>query len=250
MVEQIVAPGSSIEVLAPETSSPESYEPTVRQIQGLADSRAYITTGLIDFEQSLLEKIPEVAPKTPVLDLSQRIEGISASFSDHTHAHGIDPHIWLSPRRVARIGQEIAQSLGQLEPDSAEVYRERAQAFAARIDTLDRRFRQIAEQAKRKQFAIGHTALTYLADDYGLEQIAIEANGKEPSAMLIKQLIDSLQKAKIRAVFFQPQTSDAATQAIVRELPGGRAVEFDPLAPDWMTNMFRLADSLQVILNE
>ena len=63
-------------------------------------------------------------------------------------------------------------------------------------------------------------------------------------------MIDSLREEGIRAVFFQPQTSDAATRAIVRELPDGRAVEFDPLAPDWLNNMSRLADSLQIILNE
>lgn len=250
ITEQIVTPGTSIEVLAPETTSPESYEPTVRQIQGLADARAYITTGLIDFEQSLLEKIPEVAPKTPVLDLSQRIEGISASFSAHTHAHDIDPHIWLSPRRFALMGKEIAHFLGELEPDSAEAYRKRAEIFAARIDTLDHRFRQIAQGAAHKRFAIGHTSLTYFADDYGLQQIAVETDGKEPSALMLRQLIDSLRKEGIRAVFFQPQTSDAATRAIVRELPDGRAVAFDPLAPDWLSNMSRLADSLQIILNE
>lgn len=250
IVEQIVAPGSSVEVLAPETASPESYEPTVRQIQALADARAYITTGLIDFEQTLLEKIPEAAPKTPVCNVSQPIELLHIAQSEK-HAHeGIDPHIWLSPRRVAVIGKEVADFLGKLEPDSAAIYRQRAEIFAARIDTLDHRFQRVAQEAKRKQFAIGHTALTYFADDYGLQQIAVEADGKEPSAMNIKQLVDSLQKADIRTVFFQPQTSDAATRAIVRELPNGRAIEFDPLAAEWMDNMSRLADSLQVILNE
>ncbi|WP_304707734.1 metal ABC transporter solute-binding protein, Zn/Mn family [uncultured Rikenella sp.] len=250
IVEQIVAPGSSVEVLAPETASPESYEPTVRQIQALADARAYITTGLIDFEQTLLEKIPEAAPKTPVCNVSQPIELLHIAQSEK-HAHGgIDPHIWLSPRRVAVIGKEVADFLGKLEPDSAAIYRQRAEIFAVRIDTLDHRFQRVAQKAKRKQFAIGHTALTYFADDYGLQQIAVEADGKEPSVMNIKQLVDSLQKADIRTVFFQPQTSDAATQAIVRELPNGRAIEFDPLAAEWMDNMSRLADSLQVILNE
>ena len=242
IVEQIVAPGSSVEVLAPETASPESYEPTVRQIQALADARAYITTGLIDFEQILLEKIPEAAPKTPVCNVSQPLELLHIA---QKHAH-----IWLSPRRVAVIGKEVADFLGKLEPDSAAIYRQRAEIFAARIDTLDHRFQRVAQEAKRKQFAIGHTALTYFADDYGLQQIAVEADGKEPSAMNIKQLVDSLQKADIRTVFFQPQTSDAATRAIVRELPNGRAIEFDPLAAEWMDNMSRLADSLQVILNE
>lgn len=66
----------------------------------------------------------------------------------------------------------------------------------------------------------------------------------------MKRLVDSLQRMGVKAVLFQRQTSDAAARTIARELPRGRAVEFDPLAPDWMDNMYLLADSLRIILND
>lgn len=237
-----------IEVFVPETSSPESYEPTVLQIRRLADASGYVSTGLIDFEQVLAGQIGEVAPKTPMLDLS---EHLSATATDHHHGEGAaDPHVWLSPRRIDSIGREVARFLGELRPDSAQLYRERAERFSKRIDTLDRYIRSVVSGSVRNEFAIGHTSLTYFADDYGLRQIAIEEHGKEPSVRQMKLLADSLRALGVKAVLYQRQTSDAAARAIARELPDGQAVEFDPLAENWMKNMYRLADTLHVILNE
>lgn len=239
-------------MLVPETSSPESYSPTVQQIKALSDAQAYISTGLIDFEQALQEKIAHIAPNTTLIDLSETVDVLErgCGHSHDNHEHGIDPHIWLSPKIVREMSDRIADYFSDLEPDSARVYQERANIFTQRIDTLDAYIRQALTDAKRNQFAIGHTSLTYFADDYGLEQIAIEADGKEPSVKVMRQLVDSLQRLGIQTVLFQRQTTDAAARTIARELPGGRTVEFDPLAPDWMGNMYRLADSLRVILNE
>ncbi len=254
VVAQIVDTATTrIEVFVPESSSPESYEPTVRQIRALADAKAYISIGLIDFEQVLEGQIKEIAPKTPLLNLaaSAGIEPLPEIRHHQDQQHDLqDPHIWLSPRRMATIGQEVARFLGELTPDSASAYRDRAQKLVERIDTLDDRLDRIAHTARRKQFAIGHPALGYLADDYGLQQIVIEDEGKEPSVRMMKQLVDSLQRTGVKSVLYQRQTSDAAARAIAREVAGGRAVMFDPLVEKWLDNMHELADTLQVILNE
>lgn len=253
VVEQIADSGTRIEVLVPETTSPESYEPTVQQIKALSDAEAYVSTGLIDFERALYDKIRDIAPNTAVLDLSTDIdvlEGDCNHSRDGHHRHGIDPHIWLSPEIVGGMGYRIAELLTAYRPESASVYKERADLFKARVDTLDRYIRLAFSGAKRNTFAIGHTSLTYFANDYGLNQIAVEVDGKEPSVKAMKQLVDSLQRMGVKAVLFQRQTSDAAARTIARELPGGRAVEFDPLATDWLGNMYRLTDSLRVILND
>lgn len=252
VVEQIADSDTRVEVLVPETTSPESYSPTVQQIKALSEAQAYVSTGLIDFEQALAGKIGEIAPNTILLNLSDEVDVLEGDCgSQHDgHSHGIDPHIWLSPRLVSGMGHRVAGLLSQFRPDSTSAYQQRASLFSKRIDSLDRYIRQVTENAKRNRFAIGHTSLTYFADDYGLKQIAIEADGKEPSVKVMKQLVDSLKKTGIKAVFFQRQTTDAAARTIARELPEGRTVEFDPLAPDWMGNMYRLADSLQVMLND
>lgn len=256
VVEQIADSGARIEVLVPETSSPESFEPTIQQIRDLTRASMYVTTGLLDFERALAVKIPEIAPQTSVVNLSEGIEVLEGSCShdhstDNAHAgHGVDPHIWLSPRLVAGMGEQIAAQLGALHPQSKAVYAERAALLTQRIDSLDNHIQQQLQGSQRRAFAIGHTSLSYFARDYGLEQIAIEVDGKEPSVKAMKTLIDTLQGRGVRTVLYQLQTSDAAARTIARELPGGRAVVFDPMSEAWMANMYRLADTLQVILNE
>ena len=72
------------------------------------------------------------------------------------------------------MGQAIAAHLGSLHPQSASVYDNRAKLLAQRIDSLDNHIQQQLSRAKRRSFAIGHTSLSYFAQDYGLEQIAVE----------------------------------------------------------------------------
>lgn len=255
VVEQIADPGTIIEVLVPETSSPESYEPTPKQIQELTSAPVYVSTGLIDFELTLEEKIRELSPNTIYLNLSQGIEVMPGDCGHTTHVpgihyHSVDPHIWLSPKIMTQMGYKTAHLLSQLDPDKADIYKTRADQLAAQIESLDHYIKENLKDTKRRKFAIGHTSLTYFAKDYGLEQIAVETDGKEPSAKAIKHLIDSLQQLGVKAVFYQQQNSDATVKAVARELPGGRAMEYDPLAEDWLTNMYRLADSLRVVLND
>lgn len=250
MVEQIVDPDIRVEVLVPETGSPETYEPTPRQIQALVSSPVYIATGLIDFEQILEHNIQDMAANTVYLDLSSEMELIHGTCSHSgRHHHAVDPHIWLSPVIMKEMGFKTADLLSRLDPGSADDYQNRAALFAEKIDTLDQYIQNVLTDTKRRSFAIGHSSLTYFARDYGLEQIAVEADGKEPGAKAMTELVDSLKSKGITTVFYQRQTADAAAKAIARELPGGQTVAYDPLAEDWLDNMYRLADMLKESLN-
>lgn len=251
IVEQIADPNTEIQILVPETTSPESYEPTVQQIKQLSTAQAYISIGLIDFEQALASKITDLAPKTAYLDLSAGVdvaEG-SCSHEDSHHHHGVDPHIWLSPKIVRGFSIKVAALLSEINPDSADVYTARSAKFIASIDSLDSHIAASLKTSKRKTFAIGHPSLTYFARDYNLHQIAIEVDGKEPSAHTISQIVDSLRSRQVNIVLFQRQTSDAAAQTIAREIRG-RAIEFDPLATNWKNNLYKLTDTIQMILND
>lgn len=242
LVEQIADSTVNVEILVPETTSPETYEPTTSQIQRLSNSKAYINTGLIDFEVELNKSIRGLSESLVILDLSEGVDVLSGSCS-HTshdgHAHGIDPHTWLSPSIMHRFAERICGTLSQINPENQELYTNNLSRLTSEIDSLDRYIRS----GNINSFAIAHPSLTYYANDYGIEQIAIEIDGKEPTIAQMKQIIEDIKRRNITKIVTQKQTSAAAAQTIATET-GTTIIEFDPLARDWLNNMYYITDQI------
>lgn len=120
-------------------------------------------------------------------------------------------------------------------PDSTK-YAERCERFLERLRTLDRTVGERLGQSGVRKFLIYHPALTYYAGDYGIEQIAIEQEGKEPSARRLAELIETGRREGIRNIFYQSQFPASSVEIIAHDL-GGRAVAIDPLAEDIVGNI-------------
>lgn len=242
VVEAIMGEGAQVNVLVPAGASPESFEPTARQVVELGRAPLVLGVGLLDFEQSLLKKLGE---EREIVRLAEGIELIAGSCScghHHHHAHGIDPHVWASPRELQLLARNAYEAIQAAWPDSTH-YRTNYEALAARIESLDKQCGEQLQQAGIKEFMIYHPALTYYARAYGLEQLAIEHEGKEPSAKRIAELIDRGRQSGCRNILYQSQFPASSVEIIARDL-GGRAVAFDPLAEDILAETERLTNLL------
>jgi zinc transport system substrate-binding protein len=92
-----------------------------------------------------------------------------------------------------------------------------------------------------------HPAWGYFAHAYGLKQVPIEIEGKEPKPAQLKELIQHTRKNDIKAVFVQPQFSTKSAELVAREI-GGQVAFADPLAEDWIANLRQAADKFQSVL--
>jgi zinc transport system substrate-binding protein len=245
-IEQIVGEYFEVNVLIPPGASPATYEPVPQQIADLEKSIAYFKIGYIGFENSWMNKILSVNKEMALFDLSQGIELIreaELSHGDHHHQGGIDPHIWLSPKRVKIIAENIYMAMVQIDPDREQIYHENYLQFMGILDTLDLKIEQMVTDFKGRSFIVFHPALTYLAADYGLEQIAIEWEGKEPSPGHLMELIDHGRKENIKVVLVQEQFDMDNARTIAEELDG-RIIRINPLDEDWETSVTRIVISL------
>ena len=207
-----------------------------------ARSKAFIDIGLLDFEIKLEQAIRDNMPQVTLIKSSEQVP-LLAGACGHTHddqdqAHGTDPHIWLSPTRLKIITENIYNGISALYPDSTK-YRTNYETFCSRIDALDRSLDSLLTPQK-KGFLIYHPALTYLAADYGLTQISVEVEGKEPSAAYLSRLIDTSRTLKINKILYQKQFDKSTVEAIATEL-GLTPVVVDPLAENVVENIESLA---------
>jgi len=153
----------------------------------------------------------------------------------HDHA-GADPHIWLSPKLVKIQAKTMLKALQAADPSHKKEYAENFNSFAAKIDALDQDLKQIFAGKKGLQFMVFHPAWGYLAHDYGLKQVPIEIEGKDPKPAQLKELIEHAKSEDIKVIFVQPQFSTKSAELVAREI-GGQVAFANPLAEDWMVNL-------------
>lgn len=240
IVEAIVGDDFKVEVLVPAGASPESFEPTPKQFIAMNKAQIVLGTGLLDFEQQLLKRIHN---QSKIVDLSHGIVTISGSCS-HTHHgkhchHGVDPHIWCSPKSLSIMARNAHNAIVAVMPDSLH-YTTAYNALNERITALDKEVAELANNASLPYFIIYHPALTYLARDYGLEQVAIENDGKEASAKRIAQIISKARTDGIKSVFYQSEFPESSVKIVCEDI-GANAVEINPLAEDIFTNIREIA---------
>lgn len=242
LVKEIVGEDFRIEVLVPPGASPETFEPTPRQFIGLNKAQLVFNVGLLEFETALLDKIED---RTKIVDLSRgivRIEGscAHAGRNGSDHAHGVDPHVWTSPRALQRMAENAYEAIHARWPDSAKYTANHAR-LQEELRQLDLRTAEKIARSGIRYFIIYHPALTYYARDYGLRQEAVETDGKEPSAKRLTALIRQARKDGIGRILYQSQFPVSVVETIARDI-GAECAEIDPLREDAIANIDSITD--------
>ena len=226
VVGRIVGNDFTIGVLVPTNSSPETYEPTPRQRIAINNAKMVFTTGLITFEQRVVEK---VAQAEQISNLSNGIELIAGECShcNHGHTHGVDPHIWTSPDELRIMARNAYNTIMQHYPDSAK-YTAAYQLLDAELKQLSAWCRDKIECSATQAFVIYHPALTYYARSYNIEQIAIENEGKEPSAKRMAEIIELSHKKCIECLLYQVEFPRSMVEVIAQDM-NIEPIEINPL---------------------
>ena len=249
-VEQIAGEHFNVNVMIPPGASPVTYEPTPKQMKELSNSFVYFRIGHIEFEKSWMKKLMSVNPEMQVLDLSKNADLIKPENEhDHDHSHdghhhhGVDPHIWTSPKEVKKQVEIIYNYLIKEKPELKEEFKGNYTKFIKEVDSLDNYISKSLSPFQGRKFLIFHPALSYIARDYGLEQISIEIDGKEPTPANIQKIIEIAKKEEIKIVFVQKQFSTHNAEVIAREI-NGSVIQIDPLDYNWPTSIKTIANEI------
>lgn len=245
-VEKIAGDLAEVRVLVPPGASPELYSLMPSQMKDLAAAKLWLRVGKIGFEEGWVEKIQQSSPGLKIVDTSVQADWIAGEeevHGDHVHLHGIDPHIWVSPGEVRKIVTETFRALLDLFPEKKDLLTTNYQLFQQEIDQLDADLRSQFDRLDNKKFLIFHPALTYLARDYGLEQIALEVDGKEPSPNHLRSLVELAKAENIRVIFIQKESNADNARQLAREI-GGEVVQVDPLNEAWDQQLREIANKI------
>lgn len=249
--EKIAGDLFQINCVTPAGQSPETYDPTPQQMVQISQSQAYFRIGEIGFEQAWMKNLQSQNPDMVVFDLSEGMELIKneeeaheEGETHHHHHHGsVDPHIWTSISGARVIAQNTYQAFIKLDPENQEIYQAGYQRLIEEIDSTEAEMKQLLQPLAGTAFIIYHPALTYFAREFGLKQLCIELDGKEPSPAQLKQLLETATQSGAKVVFVQQEFDQKNAELIAKET-GCRLVTINPLSYNWHDEMIRLATIL------
>jgi zinc transport system substrate-binding protein len=154
--------------------------------------------------------------------VSKAVEGANGAQVDllaGLPVHDSDPHMWLDPVLYARIVQRIAAALDR--PTGP---------LLGQLRRLDAEYRRGLRDCKRREIVTSHQAFGYLAERYGLEQVAITGitPEAEPSPQRLASVIRLVRKTHATTVFFETLVSPRLAKTVARDA-GARTAVLDPI---------------------
>jgi len=226
-------------------STPETFEPTPRQMLELSQARVVLVVGhpAFPFEERLLHSLLERDGETGGAQVVRMVGASRDAAPEVQSLAARDPHVWLSPTAVASAARDLAAALERVDPDSAPGYAQRLAATLAEIERIEGEVEQILAGRQDRRFLVVHPAWGSFAARFGLEQVAIEEEGKEPSPSRLAALVREARRERVRALFVQRGFSTRSAQVLAAEV-GAHLVELDPLARDWPSMMLETARAL------
>jgi zinc transport system substrate-binding protein len=262
LVTQLGGEHVDVVTVVPPGSSPATYQPSDAEVSRVMSSAIYFRVG-VPFEngswfQAIRSmgsmEIVDVRGDIPLRDIeAHRHNGEPVDEEHHAgdephdhvcdHECGKDPHIWLSPPLLKRQAAIIAEALSTAAPEHAGEFDRNLQALYDRLDEVDAEIREKLAPHAGEAFFVFHPAWGYFADEYGLRQIAIEVEGKEPSDSELTEVLELARESGAQVIFVQPQISGESAEAVAKAV-GGRVERLDPLAADVAEGLLSAADAI------
>lgn len=250
--EKIAGDKFKINCVVPSGQSPETYDPTPKQMVEIGKSNAYLRIGYIGFEHVWMQKIQENNPELKIFDVSKGMKFLTAEEEEehshgegehHFHPEGIDPHIWSSIEGAKVIAWNTLNAFIQLDKENTEFYWKNYNALVAEIEQTEVTIKQLLDPLTARTFIIYHPALTYFAEEFDLIQLCIEMDGKEPSPAQLKQLVETAKANQTKVVFIQQEFDKKNAELIAKET-GCRLAVINPLDFHWNKELIRIAKEL------
>jgi ABC-type Zn uptake system ZnuABC Zn-binding protein ZnuA len=239
IVERVGGEDVEVEQVIPDTSSPHDFALSAEDRATIEDSDLFVLNGAgleagisaHEFDVERFELAEHAGRLLPFEEAGAHEHEGEEHAGEEEHEHGSeDPHVWMDPTRVAEAAPALADALAEADPDNADAYRERADAYVEELTTLDSELEQAysAIPAADRQLVTSHDALGYLADRYGFTVIAtpFPASGPEaePSAQATAEVEEAISGSGVPAVFAE-ETDDPEVLEQIADRAGVEIVD-------------------------
>ncbi len=214
MVRAVAGDLVSLNMIIKPGAETHSFEPTPQNIVDISECGLFVYVGgdSDEWVENILDSMDNEISTFRMMDsvdlLEEEIrEGMTAEEEhDHSeHEEELDEHVWTSPVNEMVLVNDLCDVLCEKDPANSEAYRKNAQEYTEKLEALDQQFRDIIDQAKRREIIVADRfPFLYFTREYGLDYYAAYpgcSNDTEPSAQTVAFLIDKVREDEIPVVF-------------------------------------------------
>jgi zinc transport system substrate-binding protein len=235
IVKRIVGDTQKVLLFVPAGASPHYFEPNAKQVLAAGKSDIWFLIGE-GFERNALKPIKEYNPRIKTVDLRQGIDLIYETCATCAGHGEPDPHIWLSPNEAKKQANRIAETLIAVYPEQKQLYEQNLDQLQNDLNTLDNELKKLFAPYQGRAIMVSHPAYAYFCRDYGINQLSIEFEGKDPSPKQLTTILEKARSTKIHTIFIQAQHSSKGAKLIANEI-GAKIDTLDPLAENYLENI-------------
>lgn len=222
------------------SSGIHSYEPSANDIAAIYDADVFVyhSHTLESWAGSLDPSLQK--SKVKVLEASEgmtldRVSGLE----DIEVGKGVDekslydPHTWLDPEKVAEEAQIIADKLSELDSENKEIYQSNAKKFIDQAHELTNKYKPIFDKVEQRTFVTQHTAFSYLAKRFDLNQLGIAgiSPDQEPSPRQLSEIQEFVKTYKVKTIFTESNASSKVAETLIKST-GVSLKTLNPLEAD------------------
>ena len=145
-------------------------------------------------------------------------------------AGAYDPHVWFDVRLWMLAVEQVRDTLSELDPGSAALYRRNAADYLAELERLDTYVRAQAGRVPEplRVIVTAHDAFNYFGRAYGFEVRGLQgiSTAAEAGAGDVQGLASFIAERRLPAIFVESSVSPRTIQA-VREAVRSRGVDVE-----------------------
>lgn len=223
--KNIVGDVGEVSLLMPAGTEPHDYEPSAKDMAKIteADAFVYHNENMETWVPSAIDSWKKGKPN--VIEGTKEMLLLPGGEEEHDHSHEeghhheLDPHTWLSPHQAIKEVTSIKNQLVKLYPEKKAIFETNAKNYLAKLEDLDKNYTDTLKEAKQKNFVTQHTAFSYLALDYGLNQVGISGINpdQEPDPSRIAELKHYVEDNGINYIYFENNNQGKAAQTLADE---------------------------------
>jgi zinc transport system substrate-binding protein len=219
---------AEVSLLLPPGVEPHAWEPKASDIAAISKSDLFLCVSE-NLEPWVTDVVRGAGPEG--LRVLAAAEGHNDQATPHGHgdkggeAH--DPHVWLDLPYDQEIVTRIAKVLSSIDPENGDHYLGNAVAYNERLQALDRKYREGLAACRHHTLVLGgHSAFSYLARRYGLEEIPLYgvSADAQPTPRRLAEVVEIARDLKVKYIFFEPLVSPKLARVVAEEIGAGTLV--------------------------
>lgn len=216
-IRQIAGERATVTDLMGPGVDPHTYRQTRSDIARLTRADLVVHHGL-RLEAQLDKLLQDLGRRKPVVALAEAIPKAHL-LTDEAHSEHFDPHVWMDPGLWRFVAEAARDALVRLDPEGRSAYEAGTTRYLAELAALDQRCKVLLSRVppEHRVLVTAHDAFRYFGRANGYEVLGIQGVSTESEAGLrrVEELVDTLVRRRITAIFVETSVSDQNIRALI-----------------------------------